>query len=44
MQASTDKKMVVDKYDRQIRLWGPRGQRCLGSSRVVLVNCNGAGI
>lgn len=36
--------MKVDKYDRQIRLWGPRGQRALGQSRVALVKCTGAGI
>lgn len=36
--------MVVEKYDRQIRLWGPRGQRNLGNARVALINCTGAGI
>lgn len=35
---------VVDKYDRQIRLWGKRGQRRLGEGRVALVKCTGAGI
>lgn len=36
--------MNVDKYDRQIRLWGPRGQRALGHAKVALVKCTGAGI
>jgi molybdopterin/thiamine biosynthesis adenylyltransferase len=36
--------MVVDKYDRQIRLWGPRGQRSLANARVALIHCTGAGI
>jgi len=39
-----DKKMVIDKYDRQIRLWGARGQRKLGTAKVALINCTGAGI
>lgn len=36
--------MKVDKYDRQIRLWGPRGQKALAHARVALVKCTGAGI
>ena len=36
--------MKVDKYDRQIRLWGVKGQRRLGESKVALVGCSGAGI
>lgn len=36
--------MKVDKYDRQIRLWGANGQRLLGGSKVALVGCSGAGI
>lgn len=36
--------MKVDKYDRQIRLWGVKGQRKLGESKVALVGCSGAGI
>ena len=36
--------MKVDKYDRQIRLWGARGQRRLGEAKVALFGCDGAGI
>ena len=36
--------MKVDKYDRQIRLWGASGQRKLGQARIALVECTGAGI
>lgn len=36
--------MKVDKYDRQIRLWGASGQRLLSNSRVALIGCTGAGI
>jgi NEDD8-activating enzyme E1 regulatory subunit len=36
--------MKVNKYDRQIRLWGPEGQRRLGEARVALLGCSGAGI
>lgn len=36
--------MKVDKYDRQIRLWGVKGQRKLGGAKVALVGCSGAGI
>lgn len=44
MDLQDDKRMKVDKYDRQIRLWGARGQRKLGTAKVALVNCTGAGI
>jgi len=36
--------MKVDKYDRQIRLWGVQGQRRLGQAKVALLGCSGAGI
>ena len=36
--------MKVDKYDRQIRLWGSNGQRRLGQATVALVGCTGSGI
>jgi amyloid beta precursor protein binding protein 1 len=32
-----------DKYDRQLRLWGARGQRALGDTCVVLVGATAAG-
>lgn len=32
-----------DKYDRQIRLWGPHGQRILMSSHVLLLGANPSG-
>ena len=36
--------MKVNKYDRQIRLWGPEGQRRLTEATVALLGCSGAGI
>lgn len=36
--------MKVDKYDRQIRLWGADGQRRLGEAKVALLNCSGPGV
>jgi amyloid beta precursor protein binding protein 1 len=36
--------LKVDRYDRQIRLWGARGQRKLGTSKVALLKCSGGGI
>lgn len=36
--------MKVDKYDRQIRLWGAEGQRRLGEAKVALLGCSPAGI
>eukprot|EP01036_Dinobryon_divergens_P035772 gene35772-46415_t len=32
-----------EKYDRQLRLWGPNGQRCLAESHVLLINATAAG-
>lgn len=32
-----------DKYDRQLRLWGPHGQRLLANSHVCLLGATGAG-
>ena len=32
-----------DKYDRQLRLWGPHGQRLLASSHICLLGATGAG-
>lgn len=32
-----------DKYDRQLRLWGAKGQRALGNTQVVLVGASAAG-
>jgi len=32
-----------DKYDRQVRLWGPHGQRALGEGRVVMLGTSSAG-
>ena len=32
-----------DKYDRQLRLWGAKGQRALGETCVVLVGASAAG-
>jgi molybdopterin/thiamine biosynthesis adenylyltransferase len=36
--------MQVDKYDRQIRLWGKNGQKRLGEATVALLGASGAGI
>lgn len=36
--------MQVNKYDRQIRLWGQKGQRRLGEARVALLGASGAGV
>lgn len=36
--------MKVNKYDRQIRLWGQNGQRRLGEAKVALLGASGAGI
>ena len=36
--------MKVNKYDRQIRLWGANGQKKLAEARVALLGCSGAGI
>lgn len=33
----------ADKYDRQLRLWGPHGQRALMTSSILLLNADGAG-
>jgi len=32
-----------DKYDRQLRLWGPKGQKALGDTTVVLLRATAAG-
>lgn len=32
-----------DKYDRQLRLWGARGQQALGDTHVILVGASAAG-
>lgn len=36
--------MKINKYDRQIRLWGPKGQKRLTEARVALLSCTGAGV
>jgi hypothetical protein len=36
--------MATDnKYDRQVRLWGPHGQNALLSSRICLLNASATG-
>jgi len=36
--------MATDnKYDRQLRLWGARGQRALSEAHILLVNADGSG-
>lgn len=34
---------TTDKYDRQLRLWGPNGQRALMNSNILLINANALG-
>jgi NEDD8-activating enzyme E1 regulatory subunit len=34
---------TTDKYDRQLRLWGSKGQRALSESTVVLIRATAAG-
>ncbi len=34
---------VNGKYDRQLRLWGPRGQKALADAHVLLCGCDAAG-
>lgn len=34
---------TTNKYDRQLRLWGAKGQRALGDTEVVLVGVSAAG-
>lgn len=34
---------TADKYDRQLRLWGAKGQRALGETTVVLLRATAAG-
>ena len=34
---------TTDKYDRQLRLWGPHGQRALMNAKICLVNADAAG-
>ena len=34
---------TIDKYDRQLRLWGAKGQRALGDTTVVLLRATAAG-
>lgn len=33
-------KDVNNKYDRQVRLWSPNGQRCLAEASICLINAN----
>lgn len=35
---------TADKYDRQLRLWGARGQRKLMHSHVLLVSADAVGV
>jgi amyloid beta precursor protein binding protein 1 len=34
---------TTDKYDRQLRLWGANGQRCLGETTVILLQATAVG-
>jgi NEDD8-activating enzyme E1 regulatory subunit len=34
---------TTDKYDRQLRLWGAKGQRALGETSVLLIRATAAG-
>lgn len=37
-------KMKIDKYDRQLRIWGPKGQKALAQSSIAIINCCGPSI
>jgi amyloid beta precursor protein binding protein 1 len=34
---------TTDKYDRQVRLWGPNGQKALTESRILMLGVSSAG-
>lgn len=40
---TADSMATDDKYDRQLRLWGPHGQRALMHSHMLLINAEAVG-
>ncbi len=36
--------MKIDKYDRQVRIWGTKGQKKLTFARVAVLGCSGPSI
>ncbi len=36
--------MKIDKYDRQVRIWGTKGQKKLTFAKVAILGCSGASI
>jgi molybdopterin/thiamine biosynthesis adenylyltransferase len=36
--------MKIDKYDRQVRIWGTKGQQKLTFAKVAILGCSGASI
>jgi molybdopterin/thiamine biosynthesis adenylyltransferase len=36
--------MKIDKYDRQLRIWGPKGQKALAEASVAIIGCSGPSI
>ncbi len=36
--------MKADKYDRQVRIWGTKGQKKLSHAKVAIIGCSGASI
>jgi amyloid beta precursor protein binding protein 1 len=36
--------MKIDKYDRQVRIWGTKGQKKLTFAKIAVLGCSGASI
>jgi molybdopterin/thiamine biosynthesis adenylyltransferase len=36
--------MKIDKYDRQVRIWGTKGQKKLSFAKIAVLGCCGASI
>jgi molybdopterin/thiamine biosynthesis adenylyltransferase len=36
--------MKIDKYDRQVRIWGTKGQKKLTFAKIAILGCSGASI
>lgn len=36
--------MKAEKYDRQVRIWGIKGQKKLSHAKVAIIGCSGASI
>jgi NEDD8-activating enzyme E1 regulatory subunit len=36
--------MKMGRYDRQLRIWGPKGQKALSEASVAIIGCSGPSI